>query len=128
MKKHDKKLSTFSFYLEKKMVKDNDFSSSFSSFSTSEIGTCGIWGAHSYALTRSHVASDALKCHIWQAHSIALTGQENVKETEVIDYQPFPKTLIFRVFAHDELFFQKTSLLVAPKFRIFLTIEEGEPK
>ena len=29
--------------------------------------------------------------------------------------------LIFRIFAHEEQFFQKTSLLVAPKFRIFLT-------
>ena len=61
MKKHDKKLSTLSFNLEKKNEWENRFSASFYSFSTYEIVTYGIWGAHSYALTRLHVASDALK-------------------------------------------------------------------
>ena len=32
--------------------------------------------------------------------------------------------LIFRVFAHEKNFFQKTSLLVVSKFRIFFTVEE----
>ena len=44
------------------------------------------------------------------------------------DCQQLPKMLISRVFAHEEQFFQKTSLLVAPKFIIFLTIEGGVPK
>ena len=47
---------------------------------------------------------------------------------EVSSYQQLPKMLIFRVFAHEEHFFQKTSLLVAPEFRIFLTKEESVPK
>ena len=61
MKKHDKFLSTFSFNLEKKMEWENHFSAPISSFSTPEIVTCGIWGAHSYALTHSDVAYDTLK-------------------------------------------------------------------
>ena len=53
-----------------------------------------------------------------------MTGPLFVKKTEVFDCQHVPKMLIFRVFAHEDYFFQKTSLLVAPEFRIFLTKNE----
>ena len=61
MKKHDKFLSTFPFNLKKKREWENRFSTPFSSFSTSEIVTCGIWGAQSYALIRLDDSFESLK-------------------------------------------------------------------
>ena len=77
LKNHDKFLSTFSFILEKKYVKNLYFLAFPPSLFRGRIVTCGFWGCHLWSLTLSFAAFEPLICHKWEPQSIALTTQKH---------------------------------------------------